>query len=69
MTEQSVPGPAPSRPTDGTPAASADPVLEAVSAAVRRIEDLTARPLEEHAAGYQEISTQLQDALAQIDGG
>ena len=74
MDEQSVPGtPATAEPaaTSGGPvpaASSGDPVLAAVSAAVQRIEDLAARPLAEHAAGYQEISAQLQDALAQIDG-
>lgn len=65
MDEQPVPG----TPATVEPAAtSGDPVLTAVSAAVQRIEDLAARPLAEHAEGYQEISAQLQDALAQIDG-
>jgi hypothetical protein len=63
---------------DPAPASPASPIRAAspVSAVQERIEkqravldDIQQRPLGEHAALYNEVHTQLQAALTELDGG
>lgn len=48
---------------------AADPVIARIRQSVRAIEDISDRPLAEHADVYAAVHTQLQGELAEIDGG
>ena len=66
---QAEPGTVAGAPQAGTAGGPDAALLQDLTGVARRVDELAALPLDEHAAAYQEISAQLQAALSGIDAG